>query len=165
MKDSFFTRAPAKLRTMADVNAKLAERTGKPVCGSSAGEVIDPGPCSATPGPAEPSIDVGSEGNVSPAAPVEGVSADKEGLNTYLDVPSTAEPLTVPATPAVLVWNIPVKATQTSQDGRYEIRGARLKESLLYYAWSLQKPVPKLLGYPPTPEAARKLCQAHADAL
>ncbi len=34
MKDSFFTRGPAKLRTMADVNAKLAQRTGKPVYGT-----------------------------------------------------------------------------------------------------------------------------------
>jgi hypothetical protein len=61
-----------------------------------------------------------------------------------------------------LEWKGPVKATQATQDGRYEIRGTRLKDSLLYYAWVMQ-PVPKLLGYPSTPEAARQLCQKHAD--
>jgi hypothetical protein len=62
-----------------------------------------------------------------------------------------------------LEWMPPVKATQKTRDCRYKIRGARLKEALLYYAWSNQAPVPKLLGYPSTPEAARQLCQIHAD--
>ena len=121
-KPGYFDRSQ-KLFTMADVQAKLAQRTGKPV---------------------------------------EGESAEGNGLTTA-NLPTAAEPLTAAATPAALEWAEPVKATQKTLDCRYEIRGARLKDALLYYAWSMQKPVPKLLGYPGTPEAARKLCQDHAD--
>ncbi len=55
MKDSFFTRGPVKLRTMADVNAKLAQRTGKPVEGVSGergcGVPLAPQPDGAKPSP------------------------------------------------------------------------------------------------------------------
>lgn len=61
-----------------------------------------------------------------------------------------------------LEWMPPVKATQNTVCGLYEIRGARLKDLLLYYSWSMREG-PKLLGYPSTPEAARELCQKHAD--
>lgn len=195
MKDSFFTRGPAKLRTMADVSAKLAERTGKigdrlavghdaldvvtrvrvpasePVDGSSgvesrhasdthrsvkgeAGIATQSAPTLADEGDKVDSghrDKIASESNASPAAPLP-----------------TQDPA-LPDAPTgrhaeVLDWLAPVKATQNTVCGRYEIRGARLKDSLLYYAWSMREGIPKLLGYPPTPDAARALCQTHADA-
>jgi len=60
-----------------------------------------------------------------------------------------------------LVWLPPVKATQRTQDGRYELRGTKLKDALMYYAWSLQSPVPKLLGYHHDAQLARNFCESH----
>ncbi len=63
---------------------------------------------------------------------------------------------------ASLVWLPGVKSTQRTQDGRYELRGTKLKDALMYYAWSLQSPIPKLLGYSHDPQLARNFCEAHS---
>lgn len=126
-KPGFFDRTQ-RIHTHAQMQAKLAERTGKPVEGGS-GEPLE----------------------------ITGVTSrtvDPDVLDSSKPAP----------TPAALVWDAPVKATQNTVCGRYEIRGARLKDSLLYYAWSMREGIPKLLGYPSTPDAARALCQTHADA-
>lgn len=185
MKPGYFDRSQ-RLFTMDQTMAKLAERTGKPVDGSNQALVstgdespqrqldtpdADLGPRSGPPdclppersGGAQSASLTESEGSPYKTVTVDGESADKGGLNTP-DVPSTAEPLTVPATPAALVWNTPLKATQTTQDRRYEVRGARVKDVVTYYAWSCLERVPKLLGYSTDPQIARSHCQGHADA-
>src|ERR1700742_4557937 len=79
-----------------------------------------------------------------------------------------SEPPSVVASPSTasagMPWDAPVKATQTSSDGRYQIRRIETKGVMLYWTWAELKPVPKLLGYPATAEAARALAQAHSDA-
>jgi hypothetical protein len=65
------------------------------------------------------------------------------------------------ATQGKLVWLPGVKGTQRTQDGRYELRGTKSKDILMYYAWSLQVPIPKLLGYSHDPQLARNFCEAH----
>lgn len=59
-----------------------------------------------------------------------------------------------------LVWLKPEGKTQRAEHEPYEVRGARIKEQLLYYAW-VTSPKPKLLGYSTDPTIARNHCEAH----
>ena len=64
---------------------------------------------------------------------------------------------------ASLIWLPPVKATQRTDNGRYEIRATRQKGEPWYTAWSLcSGPIPKLLGYSGDPVIARNFCETHA---
>jgi len=61
---------------------------------------------------------------------------------------------------AKLVWLPPVKATQRTACGRYEIRGVRSKDTLMYWAWVLvDVPSPKLVGHHTDPAIARNFCE------
>lgn len=62
--------------------------------------------------------------------------------------------------PKALVWLEPEGRTQRAQDQPYEIREAKMKDLIMYYAW-LTNPKPKLLGYSTDPTIARTHCEAH----
>lgn len=62
-----------------------------------------------------------------------------------------------------LQWLAPVKATQRTADGKYEVRAAKSGEQYVYWAWALLcGPRPKLVGHSPDPDLARNHCEAHA---
>jgi hypothetical protein len=157
-KPGFFDRSPT-IKTHGEMVERLAMRTGQ-VCGSSGVE----GHADAQHTRGRPVDGL----QIAPDNPLQGNSESRLSENqaspaAALPIPSAVIPDALSDERRIaLEWKGPVKATQATQDGRYEIRGTRLKESLLYYAWVMQ-PVPKLLGYPSTPEAARQLCQGHAD--
>lgn len=67
------------------------------------------------------------------------------------------------ASHATLQWLAPVKATQRTQDGRYEVRAAKSGKQYIYWAWALVcGSVPKLVGHSPDPALARNACEAHS---
>lgn len=59
-----------------------------------------------------------------------------------------------------LVWLKPEGKTQRAEHEPYEVRGSRMKDGVMYYAW-LTSPKPKLLGYSGDPALARTHCEAH----
>jgi hypothetical protein len=62
---------------------------------------------------------------------------------------------------ARLQWLPPVKATQRTTCGQYELRAARSQKTLIYWAWVLADvPRPKLIGHSPDPAIARNFCEA-----
>lgn len=141
---------------MARMNAKLQERlrgaiekappTLKP------GETFDPETGELLP-PAVPAL-VGVVGGTSTQA-----ACESRGVGP-------AEPATarVPESTAVvsqLRWLEPVKnpngsAHQIAEGTEYVVRKTFTKDQLMYWAWRAHK----LLGYRPTPEAAREICEA-----
>lgn len=91
------------------------------------------------------------------------------GRSGEVQHPSGAPSVVPPASTAAaempkLIWNKPIQASQTTADGRYRISRSEVKGQMVYYAWSEQKPVPKLLGYPLTAAEARALCQTHSES-
>jgi len=61
---------------------------------------------------------------------------------------------------AKLAWLPPVRATQKTVCGRYELRAARSGDKLIYWAWVLvDVPSPKLIGHDADAAIARNYCE------
>lgn len=157
MPESYFSRTPT-IRNEKDMFERLAQRTSGKLQPERENrtEAVPP----ALPVAVSTLDDYGQErGTQYPRRVAHEAECGGEAL------PDGAKPSSTPA--AILQWGEPVKgeyprATQTSLDGRYQIRRIDTKGRLLYYAWSQQAPIPKLLGYPPSAEQARALCQEHS---
>jgi len=63
---------------------------------------------------------------------------------------------------AQLQWLDPVKSTQRTADGKYELLGCRdAKGVVTYHARCLTYPQPKPIGHHADPQLARAICEAH----
>jgi hypothetical protein len=61
---------------------------------------------------------------------------------------------------ARLQWLPPVKATQRTSCGQYELRASRSEKTLIYWAWVLvDVPRPKLIGHSCDAAIARNFCE------